>query len=191
MTNLQVEYWKNEEARRHNLVLERLTGEQQAEVARHNVQQESIGYAQASASALQAQAAMKQAEIQYRLSQLRELETQSQLSLNMYHMNTLQSQAELNRANAGLSSARTAQQELESGVYTMYGPMLASADLSFRTQQYYESSARTKYLTEQAETEAYKRAQMVTQSVENGVNTLNTLFGKKDNKFSLKHIFGK
>lgn len=191
MTNLQVEYWKNEEARRHNLVLERLTGEQQAEVVRHNVRQESIGFAQASASALQAQAAMKQAEIQYRLSQLKELETQSQLSLNMYHMDLFKAQAEYQRANVDYTAARTEQQRLESGVYSMYGPMLAAADLSSRTQQYYESSARTKYLTEQAETEAYRRAQLVTQAVQNGVNSVTTLFGNKskDNKSSIFRLF--
>lgn len=191
MTSIQVEFWKNEEARRHNLNMERLTGEQQQELARHNYQQEQIGYAQASASALQAQAAMKQADIQYRLSQLQELRTQSDISLNMYHMNLMASQVDYNKANAGYVRARTAQQELETGVYSMYGPQLAAADLSYRTQQYYESASRTENLKAQTETEKYKRAQYLGQTVNSGVNALDTLFGTKKDSSLFQKFFKK
>lgn len=191
MTSIQVEYWKNEEARRHNLNIERLTGEQQAELARHNYQQEQIGYAQASASALQAQAAMKQADIQYRLSQLQELRTQSDISLNMYHMNLMRSQAEYNAANTGYVKARTYQQELESGVYGMFGSQLAAADLSYRTQQYYESSARTENLRSLSETEKYKRAQLAGDAIKSGISALDTLFGSNKDKSLFKRFFNK
>lgn len=191
MTSIQVEYWKNEETKRHNLIMERLTGEQQTELARHNYQQEQIGYAQAASSAVQAQAAMKQADIQYRLSQLQELRTQSDVSLNLYHMNLMRSQAEYNAANTGYVKARTYQQELESGVYGMFGSQLAAADLSYRTQQYYESSARTENLRALTETEKYKRAQYAGQAINSGVNALDTLFGRDKDSSVFSKFFKK
>lgn len=179
MTSIQIEYWKNMEAQRHNLAMEKLTGEAQSEVARHNVQAERIGYAQASASYLQAQAAQRNAEINYRLSQLQELKTQYERQVAYHQMSLIDAQARNQNSQAGYNMAKTAQQELETGVYSMYGTMQAAAQLSLTTQEYYRSSAQTDLYRAEAASEPWKRAQYATGAVEKGVNVITSLLGGK------------
>lgn len=179
MTSIQIEYWKNMEAKRHNYQMEKLTGEAQAEVARHNVQAERIGYAQASASYLQAQAAQRNAEINYRLSQLQELKYQYERQIAYHQMSLIDAQARNQNSQADYNMARVAQQELETGVYSMYGTMQAAAQLSLTTQDYYKSSAQTELYRAEAASEPYKRVKYVTDAAEQSVGVLKTLFGDK------------
>lgn len=182
MTSLQIEYWKNRESQRHNIQMENLTGQQNAETAKHNRESERIGYAQAAAAQAQASAAMRQAEIQYRLSQLQELRTEYDVQIAKHQMQLIDAQAAYQRSSTALNYAKQAQQELETGVYSIYGSLAAAADLSYKTQQYYQSQAHTELMREQATTENYRRIQYVTQSAQQGVSTIQSvlqLFKKK------------
>lgn len=194
MTSIQIEYWKNMENQRHNTTMERLTGESQSEIARHNVRSEEIGFLQAQASSLAAQAAMKQAEIQYRLSQLQEIKTQYERDVARYQMSYLRAQTETQKSITSLNEAKTYQQQLESGVYAKYGAYTAASNLYYQKQQYNESVARTEYLKEQAKTEAYKRWQYATSSAKSGVDAWNNLwksnYRKKKDEDILSEYFG-
>lgn len=191
MTSIQIEYWKNMENKRHNFQMEKLTGEAQAEVARHNVQAERIGYAQASASYMQAQAAQRNAEINYRLSQLQELKYQYERQIAYHQMSLMDAQARNQNSQSGYNMARTAQQELETGVYSMYGAMQSAAQLSLTTQDYYRSSAQTDLYRAEAATEPYKRVQYVFNSANQGVSAFKSLFGDKTNSKGILSLFKK
>lgn len=108
MTNLQIEYWKNRENVRHNMAMERLTGEAQSEQARHNVESERVGYAQAYAAQLQAENAARLGYLQFQLA------SYERKKLN---------------AEANLTQAKAEYQTLQNSVYKKYGEGMYTSQL--------------------------------------------------------------
>lgn len=191
MTSIQIEYWKNMENKRHNFQMEKLTGEAQAEVARHNVQSERIGYAQASASYMQAQAAQRNAEINYGLYRLQQLKYEYEKQIAQHQMSLIDAQARNQSSQADYNMAKSAQQELETGVYSMYGPLQAAAQLSLTTQDYYRSSAQTELYRAEAGTEPYKRIQYITSAANQGISVITSVFGDKAKQKGILSLFKK
>jgi hypothetical protein len=120
MTSIQVEYWKNMENKRHNYRMEALTGEAQAEVARHNVQQEQIGYAQARAAQAQAWASQQNAETNRKLYELQQIRTEFDRQIAQHQMYLLDAQEKKTYAERDLTQAKATYQQYENDVYKLY-----------------------------------------------------------------------
>lgn len=170
MTNQQIEYWKNMESKRHNFAMEKLTGEQNAEVVTHNRASEQIGYMQASAAQTQAAAAWRQALVQERLSQLQELRTEYDIQIARHQMDYLDSQTSNMKANAELTKAKTAYQTMDNAVFALWGSRSAAADYKYTRARAAESTAHTSLMQSQrkvADAQAFSTtAQGYKQSVE-------------------------
>lgn len=120
MTSIQVDYWKNREAERHNMVMERLTGESQAEVVRHNIQQERIGYAQAAAAQAQAWASQYNAETNRKLYELQQIRTDFDKQIAQHQMSLYSAQEKKTLAERDLTQGKAYHQDMENDVYKLY-----------------------------------------------------------------------